>query len=1083
MKTIKINRIKYLYLVLLTSLLGTVSVVAQSQPVEYRDPSFNYLVGTTDSRMVLSIAETDSTVKLRVMMLGAAGVYTMSAHITFDDDVLTVTDTSFTNDVNYFTGDKIFYCVELSPGCAKSYPKFQPACSGVNDLQAGGMPSGGKYFLNHFTSTYMGPFREYECIAIPSRELYPTYNLCFKKKHKGVKIKKEDFGFMGDSLFGFDKQTYWGIPSLTLGVAPPVNEMLLRYVLPDLFVFRSPSDVETDHVSNVQFASATLNANYTRGNIPPANTIYISARNSYSQTGQLDWDTITHYGFLYATTNAKISVNDISKKITINGTEYPFPTSAEIAANGATGIEIGGIRFYFVEFPNNSPSQSINYNAEITGINTLTNEYYAWSYIRYAFETSDTYLLVGDPVRFNLILDCDAMNALSHTVTEDGSDSYTHNDASWDAIPISGVTLDSVFYSAPYATPPTGSTLNGVTFPVGQTRVLWTGWSDGNSGDCEILVTVNPTSFLECSLTPDRYVQEIANGAGYTKSGYDWDVQAQSGMVLTDSNYVFLSGAGVTPATGTTLNNALFQLGETTVRWYATLLSGAKDSCTFTVTVLPSDLVICPSNGNKKVMETLPAGYYTHTGDSWDIHASTDIPAPIAAQRYQLSGTAILASNTTLDGAQFPIGVTHVKYMVEAHYILPDQTVMVLFDTCEFTVTVAPFSLLNCATTAMTNKHLDENAPMQGYTHVGTSWDAVIDPAAIAAGLTVTRNYKIKIAGTTYTGASLHGFNFPVGVTLVKWYGTDQFGRLDSCQFNVTIDPLPIAVLDCSELSDQAVSSDFAGATIYTHHGITWDPKPGDIQLTTLTQLTYRLNGATTGTGDWTLDGVAFKLGKTNVTWIGKDQYGFVDSCKFVVSVIMTCPAEVVYEGGPYHITSLAGLCWTDNMANRNYANGDPIAFARAYHCNTCTDSIFNASIFGLLYTWYSAVNIPEGANTLPLADANGHVQGVCPDQFHVPSQAELDLLNLYPLADLKSTNYWIIPGTNATGFNSLPAGRYNSALNRFEDLYTFTGYWTSYAGSNMTALYQFITYYCEGVLTQETVKADGLSVRCIMNY
>jgi uncharacterized protein (TIGR02145 family) len=381
----------------------------------------------------------------------------------------------------------------------------------------------------------------------------------------------------------------------------------------------------------------------------------------------------------------------------------------------------------------------------------------------------------------------------------------------------------------------------------------------------------------------------------------------------------------------------------------------------------------------------------------------------------------------------------------------------------------------------MSNKQVYESAPMHGYDHVGTSWDAVVDPAATAAGLTITRSYKIKIAGTTYTGASLNGFNFPVGITLVKWYGTDQFGRLDSCQYNVTIDALPIAVIDCSDLQNQSVISDFEGANVYTQHGTAWDAKPGDPVLTTLTELTYRLTGATTGTGAWTLDGVAFKLGKTTVTWFGKDQYGFVDSCKFTVTVIMNCPASVAYEGGPYRITSLAGLCWTDNMANKNYDGGGSIAFAKAYTCPTCPAQL--DTIFGLLYTWYSAVNVPEGSTTLPVPAANGHVQGICPNGFHVPSQVELNLLHLYPVEDLKSTNYWLVPGTNATGFNALPAGKFNGAMNRFEDMYGFTGWWTSLSSTDQTAFYNFINYYCHDIMTQELLKSDGLSVRCIMNY
>jgi uncharacterized protein (TIGR02145 family) len=99
-------------------------------------------------------------------------------------------------------------------------------------------------------------------------------------------------------------------------------------------------------------------------------------------------------------------------------------------------------------------------------------------------------------------------------------------------------------------------------------------------------------------------------------------------------------------------------------------------------------------------------------------------------------------------------------------------------------------------------------------------------------------------------------------------------------------------------------------------------------------------------------------------------------------------------------------------------------------------------SVFGLLYTWYSAVRVPEGSSTLPTPDANGNVQGICPDDWHVPSQTEWELLSAYSANALKSDSLWLSPnsGTNATGFNALPAGTFSGATDRFIDLYGFTG-------------------------------------------
>jgi len=195
------------------------------------------------------------------------------------------------------------------------------------------------------------------------------------------------------------------------------------------------------------------------------------------------------------------------------------------------------------------------------------------------------------------------------------------------------------------------------------------------------------------------------------------------------------------------------------------------------------------------------------------------------------------------------------------------------------------------------------------------------------------------------------------------------------------------------------------------------------------------------------------------------------------------CPPALAYEGGPYTVTSLAGLCWTSNMATKHYENGEPITFANAYYCPECPDSENLASTFGLLYTWYSAVGVTEGSpEDLPQLNSNGHVQGICPEGWHVPSQAELNLLNQYSVNDLKSELYWLTPGNDIFGFNALPAGKYNGETDRFIDMYGFTGYWASDAQPIQYAHYFPITYYCNEIKNLTTTKTDGLSVRCVLD-
>jgi len=198
---------------------------------------------------------------------------------------------------------------------------------------------------------------------------------------------------------------------------------------------------------------------------------------------------------------------------------------------------------------------------------------------------------------------------------------------------------------------------------------------------------------------------------------------------------------------------------------------------------------------------------------------------------------------------------------------------------------------------------------------------------------------------------------------------------------------------------------------------------------------------------------------------------------KITFQTKFSCPQELVYEGGPYTVTSLAGLCWSSNMATRHYDNGDPIPFAKAYYCSECEDSETLANIFGLLYTWHSAVRSTEDE-----PQPNHPVQGICPEGWHIPSQAELNLLKQYAVNDLKSENYWLNPGNDLYGFNALPAGKYSSEIDKFIDMYGFTGYWASDAEPNQNAHSFTISYYCGDIKNETTLKADGLSVRCVMD-
>jgi len=178
----------------------------------------------------------------------------------------------------------------------------------------------------------------------------------------------------------------------------------------------------------------------------------------------------------------------------------------------------------------------------------------------------------------------------------------------------------------------------------------------------------------------------------------------------------------------------------------------------------------------------------------------------------------------------------------------------------------------------------------------------------------------------------------------------------------------------------------------------------------------------------------------------------------------------------------------TENLRNTVDADGHPIADYHAYKENPD-----NMEKFGYLYTWYSAVGVPEGDDsaaptTKVGADGQPYVQGICPEGWGVASSADISILN-YTAGDaayLKDTDpqYWSAgtPGQEPnTGFKDRANGRYNSTLGRYEGIYSNSYFWASDATPNSSvAVGAEINYYCSSILTQGYPKTDRQGVRCV---
>jgi uncharacterized protein (TIGR02145 family) len=215
-------------------------------------------------------------------------------------------------------------------------------------------------------------------------------------------------------------------------------------------------------------------------------------------------------------------------------------------------------------------------------------------------------------------------------------------------------------------------------------------------------------------------------------------------------------------------------------------------------------------------------------------------------------------------------------------------------------------------------------------------------------------------------------------------------------------------------------------------------------------------------------------------------------TCEQIVYVYVEhTPCEgVTYHGHEYGAQRIGHQCWlTENLRTSVDAGGSEIADYAVYK-----DDEDNFDKFGYLYSWYSAVGVPENDDTtIPQTsvgdDGQPFVQGICPDGWAVPTIADYTELQLTvgdaTLLKDAGDGYWL-PGTGGTlpnsGFNARAGGYFSHSNNRYEGLLTDYAAWTSDTVVNSTTMSSSATinYYCDTLSVIQTSKSDRRSVRCI---
>ena len=225
-----------------------------------------------------------------------------------------------------------------------------------------------------------------------------------------------------------------------------------------------------------------------------------------------------------------------------------------------------------------------------------------------------------------------------------------------------------------------------------------------------------------------------------------------------------------------------------------------------------------------------------------------------------------------------------------------------------------------------------------------------------------------------------------------------------------------------------------------------------------------------------------------------------IDDMQFV------CGASTIkdYDDNVYNTVRIGNQCWMqENLRTKHYADGTPVyqgtdvSDDTPYWYNPNNDDA-NTPVYGLLYNWKAVMGNAESSDGNPSG-----VQGICPNGWHVPSEAEWTQLTDYVNSKSKyrcnngegsiakalaATTGWEsgtascavgndVEANNATGFSAMPAGSYTDYYGYFGMMSYF---WSSTEWNSSNGRLFYLYKNDESVFFDYDPKSSGRSVRCL---
>lgn len=344
----------------------------------------------------------------------------------------------------------------------------------------------------------------------------------------------------------------------------------------------------------------------------------------------------------------------------------------------------------------------------------------------------------------------------------------------------------------------------------------------------------------------------------------------------------------------------------------------------------------------------------------------------------------------------------------------------------------------------------------------------------------------------------------------VRSYATNSKGTEYGNEISfTTLDGLP-GGLTTKSISDITLSSANSGGVIIddgdfaiTARGVCWSTSQNptiDDAYTTDGTGTGSFTSNITGLSEWTTYYVRAYATNVKGTSYG-DEQSFVayNTSKYVMD----------YDGNIYGIITVGDQVWmAENLKTTHYADGTEINIVESQESwynlqsddNMCyyDNSTANKDIYGALYNWKAAMKGAESSSLNPSG-----VQGVCPDGWHIPSDAEWKELEIHlgmnpreaDNSGLRGTNegsklagnagLWTQGNLNSnaefgtSGFDILPSGG-RTLDGRFFSLEEHADLWSATEYDPSRAWYRNLYFDKSEVRRDYYWKGYGFSVRCV---